>query len=159
MIIEKTTYDYGIELNTLDFNGLENEPRISYKPVLRGQGVYLLIHCKKANIRTEYKHGHVLLFSKRKVEDFVKIIKTSIEEFSKLPSTPLTKETQCFKKGKRFLALGLKREDRLITTEDSFRDVIYYQFKNLIPVTQNYTIFYTLRELSKFAEDNYNLII
>jgi hypothetical protein len=159
MVIGQEVHRDGIVLNLLDCNGLDNEPKVSYKTILRGQGVYLLNKCKELGVRVIYQSGHVLIFTKKKIDLFLDAIEQSLHESQELPTKSFIASHQCFKSGKKLLAIGIKDLDLLITTDDNFKDVVFYQFKNKIPITKNVKIYSTLRDLKTGVEKEFNLIV
>lgn len=159
MTEEQLTKTPEILLTHLDYGDVQNQPKISYEPSLRGQGVFILMKCKQENVRVDYKYGKVRLYSKRKVDILRSIIKESFQFCEGLKIPVFSAPFQTFKAGKKFMALAIRDKDLILTTDEKFKDVIYYQFCKRIPITKNYEIFYTLHELKTKVEEQYKLLI
>lgn len=139
-------------------NTIEDMPKYYYLPVLRGQTVYILDKCKSEGIRVEFTHGKIYIYSERKVQRFQEIILNSFSVNFIYTVDDMKKSSQHFHQDKRFICLALKELDTILTVEQAFDRVIYYQFLGKIPVAKNYRIFSTYRELIEQAAEEFNII-
>jgi len=158
-MILRTENHNGVNINYLDFNGLENQPKFSFKPIYRGQSVFIMKHCKQEGIKADFQSGEVVIYAKRKIDKFAHIILQSFHIASNPQCVDFTSESQRFMIGRKFIALGLKTNDTLYTTEDAFKDMVYYQFLGKVPVTKKYMVFTTLRELKRHLEKEQRILV
>lgn len=143
----------------MELNQLENNSVMSYEPMLRGQGIYILMNCKKERIKADYMCGKVIIYSKRKIPKLLKIIKDSFDYCKNLEEPVFSAPFQTFTAGNKFLALAIQEKDLILTTNEKFKDVVYYQFCKRIPITKNYELFYTINELKNVVENTYRMLI
>jgi len=144
------------EIKEMNYGGLEDYPKFSYHPVLRGQAIYILKRCKEKNLKADYFFEDIQIYSKTKLPEFEVIIKESLQYHSTIK---LEKESQAYHVDRHFLGIAIKKEDIILATEESFPEIVYYQFQNKIPVTQHYKIFSTQHDLKQEAESRYNVLI
>ena len=146
-------------IRDLNFSGLEDAPKFSYRPVKRGQAIYILLKCKEEGIRATFSSGYVQIYSKKKLSEFEVIVQESLKYECK-NNLNIEVDTQSFYSGEsRLLGIAIKKCNTILATEESFLEVVYYQYQNKIPVTINYRIYHTQREMIKDAESRFNLIV
>lgn len=140
-------------------NTIDDLPKYFYTPVLKGQVNYILKECKEQGIRAELLLGDVHIYSERKVQTFQEIILRSLSDNFTYRTDDMKRETQSFHLDKKFICLAIKSKDLILTTEQAFDNVIYYQFLGKIPVAKNYKIYSTYGELVDKSETDFNIVI
>jgi hypothetical protein len=136
--------NYGVmELNN---TGID-DPKFRYTPVRRGQATFIIHKCGEQKLRAAYLMGDVVIFSKRKLPIFLDIISQSLE--IGYEPLQLTKETQAFYYGHALKCLMVRDMDATFVTEGSFEEIVRLQFLNQIPITKQYYIFNTQKEMKE----------
>jgi hypothetical protein len=129
--------------------GTEKDPRFAFKPVLRGQGVFIMHECHNAGIYCKFDFQEIHIFSRKKLPKFEDIVKRSFESY-KENTLQLNKESSLVTLEGKVFCVQVKSRDITYVIEDNFKEVVRFQFLGKLPITQNYKIFRIQKEMKEY---------
>lgn len=145
------------ELKETGYAG-DHAPKFQWQTTHIGQANYIALRAQELGIRVHLVGSTVMLFSKKKIPDLLRVIEESTR-YLYLPEPALCSENLVCKHERTILGVMIKNGSICYTTEKHFRELKFHIFKKDIPAPRVYYVFQSYREMKEALEEKERLAI
>lgn len=136
----------------------DDQPKFTWESDHTGQANYIAIRCHEEGIRVVTCGQQIMLFSKKKIPDLLKIIEESTK-YLVLPTPAVSAKSEVIRSEHTILGVHVANTDTCYTVEKNFPLLMYRVFMKELPSFKKYRIMNSFREMREVLERDERILI